>query len=769
MSYPKVEDKFNTIVANGACSDIRAFLQDLSKAECKRLFSDVTVTLVPRFVSNCIENLDIERIQLLTEYGAQVTDADMSAAISAAVNYRSTAILDCVFDVVRKQGTFDSALNAATTPKIDPANQYTTTCVNDVLAADDATVLTILLDAGMSVDGCVTADNNGERRLHTVVHAAAMANAVGCMRMLEKRLPKTKWHSMLLQKHPFFSESALDIAFLCRAVDVFEYLLSIEGPDTDLDLLPQADERKRAEDALVGQILASRAAASDADTKKARKRKSLSSSRTPREAMIYGSMEETAPAVSALFAEWDRATCAEMYLALAAAARTPKGPLREFVIGCGWARATTGILRAGLTVLGAPHSKGALILAARTPGAEEAAFRGAWEELSYKKDLSEDDAKAALVAHLDAGDAFSSQLIARGRFTALRMFLKAGGRLEPSALAKLAGFRSEESIAALRPALEALKVDGGLPDGLKPSSFELLNAALSSGNLFAAQLFAENGADVFATNGSATLFSGLYKSVAGNDMPRRLLSASMLPAAADPAVEAARASRVAGALDAAGFAAHVAAAAAEEERLLAAVLEDPLYLTRDKSPLLLPWAASVMPTLAARWLWKRMCDINPTRARQYLCGDSGDSDLRFTAALKGPVAARDSRGVMFMCACGASLGDWVKVLDLACRKRQFEFVWAVAHGAIQGGLELPKSGAIIGVMYAATKGFPVPSGICAGLKAAGAFSAVEVITEALTDRRMPVTVAEYIRLALEIVRTTPCGTTQPPFSARPLC
>jgi len=208
------------------------------------------------------------------------------------------------------------------------------------------------------------------------------------------------------------------------------------------------------------------------------------------------------------------------------------------------------------------------------------------------------------------------------------------------------------AIASLQP--EALRLV------MQTGSGELLQSALASGQLALAQLFVDSGADVFAGH-------NLFLTIPCADTStRRRLPLELLPPCANPWVEAS---------DDAAFAgygrekalAFATAAAVEEERLLAAVLEDPrtFQLMQKRSTTSLPlkgWLDSIQPILSLRWLWLRMHERDSVRALALLSTDS---------VMSGAVKAHDARRIRFLVAHAC------ETRPFDCSSGRYETAWAL--------------------------------------------------------------------------------------------
>jgi hypothetical protein len=232
---------------------------------------------------------------------------------------------------------------------------------------------------------------------------------------------------------------------------------------------------------------------------------------------------------------------------------------------------------------------------------------------------------------------------------------------------------------------------------LKAKSSSLLTGALRRGHFALAQLYVDRGADVFAaecgTDPGLPLVPSLLFSLLDREAkrpcyyrtPRHLLPSWALPAAADARVEAAFAHTAAADLDAATERAHAAAADAEEERLLAKLLRDPSYLYRHckgRGKLWQDWLESLLPALGARWIWDRMCERDPVRARACLSAAFDiihESDRRRTV-LEAAVDARDVRSIRFLIARGATViheRELLQNVTTLCEEGRYEIVWAI--------------------------------------------------------------------------------------------
>jgi hypothetical protein len=124
--------------------------------------------------------------------------------------------------------------------------------------------------------------------------------------------------------------------------------------------------------------------------------------------------------------------------------------------------------------------------------------------------------------------------------------------------------------------------------------------------------------------------------------------------------------------------AHAAAAAAEEERLFAAMREDPDVIQRiANGPIVWhKWADSMNSVLGVRWVWQCMCERDPERARAYLQPSANGLNLRDPISVA--IHRRNVRCVRFFASLGARMvAANAANLAKSCLGGDGEFSWAL--------------------------------------------------------------------------------------------
>jgi hypothetical protein len=177
--------------------------------------------------------------------------------------------------------------------------------------------------------------------------------------------------------------------------------------------------------------------------------------------------------------------------------------------------------------------------------------------------------------------------------------------------------------------------------------------------------------------------------------------------------------------------AHAAAAAAEEERLFAAVHEDPGVIQRIQAgPIAWQlWAHSMDSVLGSRWVWQCMCERDPKRARAYL--QPSASRLRHLAPLSEAIECSAVRNVRFFTSLGARMTRYDAVyLAKSCLDGHGELSWALLDALpddaakrasiLEAVTSQGKHTAIAGVALAVLDGHRFSPPLAEALLAAGA-------------------------------------------------
>jgi hypothetical protein len=218
--------------------------------------------------------------------------------------------------------------------------------------------------------------------------------------------------------------------------------------------------------------------------------------------------------------------------------------------------------------------------------------------------------------------------------------------------------------------------------------------------------------------------------------------------------------------------AHAAAAAAEEERLFAAVHEDPDVIQRIwHGPIeWRKWADSMNSVLGARWVWQCMCKRDPKRARAYLRPSA--YGLRLYDPLSDAIRHSAVRSVRFFTSLGARMTRYdAKYLAKSCLDGDGELSWALldtlpadtAERASILEFVTPKDGhtALVGVALAVLDGHRFSPALAEALLAAGA-TVPHTLLFALCDpsaqdrlmTSLPGELARALRWALEHFQRT---------------
>jgi hypothetical protein len=683
-----------TLLKNGTCDELRRFLEGLDDVTRATLFCNTlpsTRGLHP--LEMCIIAHDVERASILLAYGARVdtydtaeskcrpveedfwlldpetSDADfrshhtpLTTAVSAAAHLRSLPILDLILTEARARGCLDAMIDTTFSDDVADASEFSP-CLLHLCKSDFAPALDFLLSAGLDHTRILavpwkrlTEHRPGNH--NTLLRAAAKADAIECVRLLHMRLPTEQWRAALLDVSTFTAAGPV----------VFEFLMCHSDQDGPYPLpflnMPDALELRLS-------ILLSKLPA-------------------------LGGVEDRTRARE-VAAAWDQATRTEMLVALASLADT--GGVTAIGDVCGWLLRTSrlrafamalklGFPLDGLAVLRGPIAAAparAVIAAmeAADPGGVPAVRRSIRDAFSFT--FSQD-----IASNTDPLD-----FMKLGRLPVARILIEAGAMIEhcpreapeTSVLGRLPTVYARdrdaaEALATARAYVASLAAEGNVNPLRYDTSSKSIHAALSSGHFVLAQLYLDAGADIFARD----LLSSLHSDVPGL---RLRLPASGLPPCANPLVEAAVEHAVVTSFTNESARAHATVAADEEERLLAALLEDPTYLDagfktyRRKSwrwdalppvPEWRVWVQTMLPILSLRWLWERMYEQDPARAKEQF----SDPSLIMSA-----VVSRDSRRVRYLAAHHSPLKwDAVVTAELlcACTQGDHELAWAILLG-----------------------------------------------------------------------------------------
>jgi hypothetical protein len=177
--------------------------------------------------------------------------------------------------------------------------------------------------------------------------------------------------------------------------------------------------------------------------------------------------------------------------------------------------------------------------------------------------------------------------------------------------------------------------------------------------------------------------------------------------------------------------AHATAAAAEEERLFAAMCEDPDVIQRiANGPIMWrKWADSMNSVLGARWAWQCMCERDSERARAYL--QPSANGLSLCDPISVAIDDRNIRCVRFFASLGARMAAAsAATLAKSCLDGDGELSWALLDALPDDTAErasilefvTPKGGhtALAGVALAVLDGHRFSPPLAEALLAAGA-------------------------------------------------
>jgi hypothetical protein len=300
--------------------------------------------------------------------------------------------------------------------------------------------------------------------------------------------------------------------------------------------------------------------------------------------------------------------------------------------------------------------------------------------------------------------------------TVAQMLRFCGFRLNPLLSLRLARATIEaaQGTEATAAALDTLLAD---------ESWELLSESVHSARVCQAQLLADKGADVFATEGERSLLCA--SDLGGRRLPKQVAP----PPLADPIVAMAAATGEFASADAART--HAAAAAAEEERLFAALLNDPEAIQRitNRSFAWHQWSRSMNSVLGVRWAWQRMRERDPERVCAYL--QPSANGLSLCDPLSVAIDGRNIRCVRFLASLGARIAA-ANAADLAksCLGGDGELSWALLDALPDDAVERAcildavtpqgKHTAVAGVALAVLDGYRFSPPLAEALLAAGA-------------------------------------------------
>jgi len=687
------------IVANGSCDDLRFFLSSLGEDMRSKLFE--AASLNP--VEFSIQHFDCDRVSIFFEYGASpvqfgtsttALSSPLSMALVAASRNNCLQILKLVVDEARARDCLDAAM-AFTFSDEDSRWRFP---LIDMCEADFAPALSLLFEAGLG------AIERRPRISEFIAHQASARGATACLRRLHAHLPGHAWQTALLHRNVGRNVGILGTplgdAFSHQHEVTFEYLLSFHCSNSadGADLLPRAV----MEPAL--QSLATWLARPG------------------------HTQDQCFAEATRISRTWDVQSWAETCLVLRHAAGAHP---HVYAAQRGYLRAAAALAECGLkpvegafrdavgAAVNAPAADALLTLFTDAAAAQAHmhSLGAAVNSVQIRCDLAYDiDAIRRLF--LCGAGAAARFLIAESVALGGRRFALSQ-RAESSLLSAISepgNIIPSEDVLNARACLAACSSDSGeLANHLSQSASEL-TLALAAGQPALAQLYLDHGADVFVRTtlagrktpvGVLELLSSTMKQVHTWLRPTAA-QASALPAEADHAV-AIRTNADFASLGPAEVRAHATAAAAEEERLLAAILRDPdlTAASRNRSSAVQTWAFTVSPALSLRWLWARMCERDAVRAREYL-SFPGVHDTPLDAA----VNARNPRCVRLLASFGARLSSKsAQKLISVCYAGMYELAWAMLDAlpddAGERALLLNSEGqhALAGVLRAPLAGF----------------------------------------------------------------
>jgi hypothetical protein len=737
MEFLDQRRTLDVLLRSGSGADVHAFLGSLDASTRAELFASRETLCWDgnegkqshwRF---CVDNILLDHASALLQFGAPLEEPDsqspFAVAIIMAATCRFLPILEVAVAAARSNKTLAAVMRVASPVAILP------TCLQRVCTHDFAPALALLLDAGLDPAAGVAYDGYAEdsaagQRWHatpcsTLIGYAASTGALTCLRLLHERCSHAEWKQLLSPRPRKLCASPLARAFDAGQAGAVEYLLTFHSPGgvDGPDLLPaEAIDR-----ALV--ILAENA---PDPTRPLQVR--LAAARTA-------------------YASWDARTRAETVLALLLATHVRQEPAR-YATGVGSHRAAGALAGAGLVgdIISAPTTETAAVLldavaaadAARDPtGAADVTFvrrRLAARLLrsqaaSFHHDTDSVEAMCVLLA------AAAPDVSAETMASLLRR-----STLLPDAVKAVRLARATTEIGVTAEACAA-----ALNAVVASTEWWLLSRSVTRGHVMFAQIFADKGADVFATSRGWSLLCLAMHAPA--DRPSPML-ASAPPPGADPAVAATMARGVFASSE--GAHAHAIAAAAEEERLLTAALENPRSIiagSQDK-PAWNWWARSLRSALGVRWAWQRMFERDPERANAYLQPSAHGLSLK--APLSEVIATRNVRCVRFLASVGARMtAADAPHLALVCINGYEELAWALLAALPNDAAErasvleaavthVGAYTAIGAVAMAVRRGLRFSQPLIEALRAAGA-TVPHTLLHSLCDKSAPIALPRH--------------------------
>jgi hypothetical protein len=654
------ERQLVAVLTNGTCKELLTFLNRLNEDLRETLFRRVLPPSDYAPLGCCIDNLDQDRMAVMCECGAPVDttfparqassyndDEDealiqtpLGHAVSIGSRGHYAPVIEAVLHEARARGCL-GAVMAGTFGGTNREKANRNPCLKTLCEEDFAQGLALLLDAGLDPQGDIST-HIIMRNLasgHTLVHRAARTGAISCLRLLRGRVSPAVWTAMLCDHSEEYDGAPLMLAFQRCHMQAYEFLLSFHRPGGagGPDLLPRSLEDRALE--YLAHRLSLEDPAAPSGVERAR----------------------------ALKAGWDTPTWAQLCLSLNCAANIRTDPL-QYTLRKGWPLAFAALNAAGFAI---PPGKTGMILslassaamvdtaltaltAAEAPGpGEEAAVRHRLACSGPSPGISHALSKIVSWGHEHSDGARA--LLREGASLRGGPVFTSGPSSGPVLSVIPVSFASDpaEALVAARACLQRLAEEAAIDDELKDKSFDVLGRALTYGHIALAQLYVDNGADVFACGSDGTtLFQRIYMHAATGLLPQQVVTPGSPPLATlPPGADAVGAD--AACFNAAAARAHAMAADAEEERLLVGWLQNPCLLHRSshKTAAWERWAREMRGALAARWLWQRMCAADPERARALtLPAPAGGSAL--TPAMSSALKCGWHRCVRFFVSIG---------------------------------------------------------------------------------------------------------------------
>jgi hypothetical protein len=791
-----MQETFGCVLQHGSPADIRRLFDPLSVETRTELVESTSYSgLKTSPFLFIIINCDLERLSVLLDMctpvltiaqvwhgtccrpdspeectldGVNRVPGAVDAALSSAVKYRDVRLLAAVLDELRRRGALAAVIHEAQSG----TNITIGHALKQVIAADFAPALELLIDSGLSVGTNVSTraaeHRGGARPRLSMAHFAASRNALNCLRLLHARMSGRAWAQTLCAVSTFSKTDS--VAYKCTPLgaaldfgcrETFEFLLPFvpaEAVDPE-----RASVAECAPELGVSHLVAA--------LQKAQQSQSAAGT-APHD--CGAATPDLTSRARAAFAGWDRATRTETRLVLR------HDDAVEYAATHGCVRAITAFAASCPELFGGTTcATGAILASVLDAATAEALLRALIDTETVRQRAAAPGAAVVDKAEVRRRFASSScsssdregnvrnvrsavqKLIWDGKGGAARVLIRNssppdGTRHLLAGIPVVFSRMPSEGVLTARAYIEAIEAGGTLPAIVARASWCLLSTALSCGCLALSQLYVDKGADVFDRSPcDRSLFDALqdgYLACLPTSLQHfaRRARADDLPAEADarllaPNPAAVLPPRVLGVL-----------ADAEEERLVALALRTPDALRGAPTTLGTPryyWAVALEPALGARWLWERMSERDPARARADLdaCGpellaallDRGLWQLwrlaRFLVARGVPLDESHARGLRAACRAGvfevaAALFEPLASKDadpLLRNKPGNEIVLAIVEGVV-------------------TKGVPFPHALVRDLATAGAcIPSTAVYTICTASSKWPGSLGPALRTLLE--------------------